>query len=88
MDPAEFLERRAHAYQAYYEMMPLRSRSVPHGPHLELYRTVVVRPAGSFQVLDTRQYRTDQPNGDRGADLNAAALSPRTRCSGPSRPIG
>jgi alkaline phosphatase D len=28
-------------------------------------------------VLDTRQYRTDQPNGDRPSDLNGAALDPR-----------
>ena len=46
VDPADFLERRANAYQAYYEMMPLRRRSLPRGPHMELYRTVTVRPAG------------------------------------------
>ena len=40
VDPAEFLEQRANAYQAYYETMPLRSRSVPHGPHMTLYRTL------------------------------------------------
>ena len=32
VDPVEFLERRARAYQAYYEMMPLRKRSLPRGP--------------------------------------------------------
>ena len=27
-------------------------------------------------VLDTRQYRTDQPNGDRRAEINEDALNP------------
>ena len=30
-DPAEFLIQRANAYQAYYEAMPLRRRSLPRG---------------------------------------------------------
>ena len=46
VDPVAFLERRANAYQAYYEMMPLRRRSLPRGPHMRLYRTV------SFGRLD------------------------------------
>jgi alkaline phosphatase D len=65
VDPVAFLERRANAYQAYYEMMPLRRRSLPRGPHMQLYRTVSFGRLAAFQVLDTRQYRADQPNGDR-----------------------
>jgi len=76
VDPAAFLEQRAAAYQAYYEAMPLRRTCVPRGPHLTLYRTVGFGRLASFQVLDTRQYRTDQPNGDRAADLNDEALDP------------
>jgi alkaline phosphatase D len=30
----------------------------------------------AFQVLDTRQYRTKQPNGTRPGDIGAAALDP------------
>jgi alkaline phosphatase D len=74
--PADFLERRANAYQAYYEMMPLRRRCLPRGPHLDLYRTVHFGQLAAFQILDTRQYRTDQPNGDRRSPLNKAALDP------------
>lgn len=80
--PAEFLERRAHAYQAYYEMMPLRPASIPRGPFLKLYRTVSFGKLASFQVLDTRQYRTNQPNGDERSDLNPAALDPRNTILG------
>jgi alkaline phosphatase D len=77
VDPAAFLERRANAYQAYYEMMPLRSRSVPRGPDMRLYRKVDFGRLASFQVLDTRQYRSDQPNDDRRSPLNDAALDPK-----------
>jgi alkaline phosphatase D len=82
VDPAEFLEQRANAYQAYYEAMPLRARSVPRGPHLKLYRTVPFGRLATFQVLDTRQYRTDQPNGEHGSELNEAALSPKNTMLG------
>jgi alkaline phosphatase D len=81
-DPVAFLERRANAYQAYYEMMPLRRRSLPRGPEMRLYRTVEFGRLARFQVLDTRQYRTDQPNGDRRSPLNEAALSPRNSLLG------
>ena len=63
--PAElFLRRRAAAYQAYYEHMPLRRASLPDGPRLQLYRGFDWGGLASFHVLDTRQYRTDQPCGD------------------------
>ena len=76
-DPIEFLEHRANAYQAYYEMMPLRRMSVPHGPDMKLYRTSTFGRLAAFQVLDTRQYRSDQPNDDKPADLNEEAMSPK-----------
>ncbi|HVR35206.1 MAG TPA: alkaline phosphatase D family protein, partial [Methylomirabilota bacterium] len=60
----DFLERRAAAYQAYYEHMPLRRRSMPKGPDMLLYRRVAFGQLAEFSVLDTRQYRTDQPCGD------------------------
>jgi alkaline phosphatase D len=64
-DPRDaFLARRAAAYQAYYEHMPLRRRSVPAGPNIQLYRHFAYGELASFFVLDTRQYRTDQPCGD------------------------
>jgi alkaline phosphatase D len=59
-----FLLRRAAAYQAYYEHMPFRRRSVPSGPNMQLYRELAYGRLASFFVLDTRQFRTDQPCGD------------------------
>jgi alkaline phosphatase D len=60
----QFLERRANAYQAYYEHMPLRRASLPRGSSLLLYRRLPFGDLAEFSVLDARQYRTDQPCGD------------------------
>jgi alkaline phosphatase D len=60
----QVLERRANAYQAYYEHMPLRRSSLPRGSKLQLYRRIAFGDLAEFSVLDTRQYRTDQPCGD------------------------
>jgi len=81
-DPVEFLKQRANAYQAYYEAMPLRPSSMPQGPNMKLYRTVHFGKLAAFQVLDTRQFRTDQPNGDGKRELNAEALSPKNTLLG------
>lgn len=53
----KFLRRRAAAYQAYYEHMPLRRRSIPVGPSMQLYRSLDWGRLAQFQFLDTRQYR-------------------------------
>jgi alkaline phosphatase D len=60
-DPETFLLRRAAAYQAFYEHMPLRpSRSRPQGPALRLYDRFTYGDLGEFSVLDGRQYRSLQ----------------------------
>jgi alkaline phosphatase D len=74
----DFMRRRADAYQAYYEMMPLRAAGRPSGPDLTLYRRINYGRLATFHVLDTRQYRTDQPCGDGnkrpcGEELNPDA---------------
>lgn len=76
VNKAAFLKRRAAAFQAYYEMMPLRKTSVPRGIDMTLYRQSSFGQLANFYVLDTRQYRTDQPNGDGKDPLNAAARNP------------
>lgn len=42
---------------------------------MQLYRTASFGRLAEFLVLDTRQYRTDQPNNDGIHELNAAAMS-------------
>lgn len=55
-----FLERRAAAYKAYYEHMPLRAAQRPSGPNLRLYRTIDYGALARFNLLDDRQYRSHQ----------------------------
>ena len=62
---AAFLRRRAAAYQAYYEHLPLRKTSLPNGPDMKIFRAVPFGKLARFYVLDTRQYRTDQPCDDK-----------------------
>jgi alkaline phosphatase D len=84
--PQNFLERRAAAYQAYYEHMPLRRNALPKGPDMEIFRHIPFGRLADFFVLDTRQYRTDQPCGngrkpqcDEALDAKATLLGERQR---------
>lgn len=81
--PRQFLVRRAAAYQAYYEHMPLRRSSLPKGPDMQLYRRITIGGLADFYVLDTRQYRTDQPCGDRNGPQCQDALNARASLLGP-----
>ncbi|QDU81051.1 Alkaline phosphatase D precursor [Polystyrenella longa] len=76
VDPREYLLRRANAYQAYYENMPLRLPAMPTGPDMELYRNVNFGRLIEFNVLDTRQYRTDQPCDDKSGPLCDGVFDP------------
>ena len=76
LDP-NFLVRRAAAYQAYWEHMPLRKQSLPAGPRMRLYGRYDFGGLARFHVLDGRQYRDHQacPRFGRGGsnvvdDLN------------------
>jgi alkaline phosphatase D len=81
-DRLEFLKRRAAAYQAYYEHMPLRATSIPDGPGMRLYRSIRHGKLVDFHFLDTRQYRSDQPNGDGSKPQGPAALDPKASILG------
>lgn len=62
--PEEFLIRRAAAYRAYWENQPLRAPQRPTGPDMRLYRRLRFGRLAQFDILDTRQYRSDQAYGD------------------------
>ncbi|MET9776993.1 alkaline phosphatase D family protein [Streptomyces sp. NPDC006367] len=63
--PAEFLLRRAAAFRAYWENQPLRAAQLPQGPDAQLYRRLHWGTLAQFDILDTRQYRSDQAYDDR-----------------------
>ena len=81
-DPAQFLARRANAYRAYYEHMPLRIRSFPIGPWIRLYRQMAVGDLLQVNALDTRQFRSDQPCGDGLQFPCAGRLDPSQTMTG------
>ena len=78
LDP-EFLVRRAAAYQAYYEHMPLASRALPRGPDALLYDSYAFGDLATFFVLDDRQYRAHQvcPRPGRGGSNVVAGCAER-----------
>nr|WP_255430302.1 alkaline phosphatase D family protein [Streptomonospora sp. PA3] len=76
-DPrAEFRSRRAAAFQAYYENMPLRRSSMPAGPDMGLHRRIRYGRLADFTMLDTRQYRDDQACSGRLEDDCDARFDP------------
>ncbi|MFB5284706.1 alkaline phosphatase D family protein [Peribacillus sp. Hz7] len=81
----EFIKRRAAAYQAYYEHMPLRKSSLPHDGGMQLYRDFSYGDLANFYVLDTRQYRDDQANGDGSKAHTAESLDPNRTLLGPEQ---
>lgn len=83
--PEQFLARRAAAYQAYYENLPLRRSSMPRGADMQLYRRFTYGQLASFSMLDTRQYRSDQPCGDGFKAPCAAIMDPNATLTGPEQ---
>ena len=69
---ANFIRRRAAAYQAYYEHMPLERAMLPRGPDMRIYERFAFGQLAQFHVLDDRQYRHVQvcPPRKRGSGSN------------------
>ena len=83
--PEVFALRRAAAYQAYYESMPLRATALPTGSHMRIYRRMTFGNLVDFNVLDTRQWRSDQACGDGNQTDCAEALDPARTMMGPDQ---
>jgi alkaline phosphatase D len=77
-----FMQLRATAYKVYYEHMPLRRSSLPDGPLMQLYRRIAFGRLAEFDVLDTRQYRSDQPCGDGTKPPCGGELAPEATLLG------
>jgi len=76
---AWFLARRAAAYKAYYEHMPLRRSMLPFGAHAKLHTRTAFGGLAQLHVLDNRQHRAPQacPRPGRGGSnvVDAATCS-------------
>jgi alkaline phosphatase D len=66
MPKEQFLLRRAAAYRAFYEHMPLPERMKPKGSDMRLHTQLGWGSLGRFFMLDDRQYRTWQSCARRG----------------------
>ncbi|MFF4485146.1 alkaline phosphatase D family protein [Streptomyces sp. NPDC001544] len=62
-----FVARLTAAFQAYYEHMPVRATAIPNGPHIRMYRRLEFGRLARLNVLDTRQFRSDQATSQAGA---------------------
>lgn len=59
-----FAALRAAAYQACYENLPMRRRAGTDFANLRIYHRFSIGRLATFHMLDTRQYRDDQPCDD------------------------
>ncbi len=80
-DPAQFLLRRAAAYQAFYEHMPERPIvSHPEGPRMRVYQRFAFGDLIEISLLDGRQYRSREacyrPPNKGGGHLESNAGCP------------
>lgn len=80
--PEEFLLRRASAYRAYWENQPLRRPQRPTGSDMQLYRRLGWGRTAQFDILDTRQYRSDQAYGDKAHAPGPESRDPRRTITG------
>ena len=59
-EQAAFAARRAAAYHAYWEHMPMPRTMRPSGGAMSLFGTTQIGDLFAFHMLDTRQYRSTQ----------------------------
>jgi len=87
MERVQFLERRAAAYRAYYEHMPLPPRMRPEGHRMRIYTHLDWGRLARFYLLDNRQYRSWHacPRGGRRGGSNTVDVAQCTRINSPGR---
>lgn len=80
--PANFLARRAAAYQAYYEHMPIRASALTqavagllNGAEMRIYTRLQYGRLASLYLLDARQYKDPQVCTKGGA-LGSSTVNP------------
>jgi alkaline phosphatase D len=81
--PREFVVRRAAAYQAFYEHMPIRATlRTDKNNHMRIYRSLSYGRSANFIMLDDRQYRSDNPCGDGESARCEGAFDPKVTMLG------
>jgi alkaline phosphatase D len=73
---ADFLQRRRNGYQVFSEMMPLRPENRLIGKKMRLYRKLAFGRLADIFLLDTRQFRSDQPAEDGFGSTDPDSANP------------
>jgi alkaline phosphatase D len=86
-DPEEFLNRRAAAYRAFYEHMPMRPiMSQPEGAVMRIYDRFAFGDLLEISMIDGRQYRSREacyaPPNKGGTHLETNASCPERNDAG------
>jgi alkaline phosphatase D len=87
MEREAFLERRAAAYRAYFEHMPLPPRMRPEGARMRIHTHLDWGTLARFHIVDTRQYRSWQacPRPNRRGGSNTIDIEECPRLDRPGR---
>jgi alkaline phosphatase D len=87
MEREAFLERRAAAYRAYFEHMPLPPRMRPEGARMRIHTHLDWGTLARFHIVDTRQYRSWQacPRPNRRGGSNTVDIEECPRLGTPGR---
>jgi alkaline phosphatase D len=83
--PEYFILRKQMALNAWYENMPVRKAALPRGPDITAYRRLRYGTLAQIHVLDTRQFRDDQPCGDGIKPACAEVANPQAQILGPEQ---
>ncbi len=86
LDPS-FLLRRAAAYQAFFEHMPVPLTMRPHANEMRIYDTLDYGDLARFYLVDNRQYRAPQvcPDPYKGGGSTDVLPSECPQVNDPSR---
>ncbi len=78
-----FLARRAAAYRAYYEHMPLPRRAAPYGADMRLFARRSFGQLANVMLLDSRQYRSPlactSPSRRNSRAVNCSEIHEKSR---------
>jgi alkaline phosphatase D len=80
--PEYFALRKQMGLNAWYENMPVRKAALPRGPEITAYRRLRYGTLAQIHVLDTRQYRDDQPCGDGVKSACPGVANPQAQILG------
>jgi len=84
-----FLARRAAAYKAWYEHMPVPRWMLPAGPHARIYTRLVYGNLATFHLVDNRQFRSPQscPRPGQGGGGNTVQAADCAELADPQRTL-